>query len=184
MFVTPDDFVFPYNLPDSSDAPTVLSDLIDYAEPEILRSLLGAATYQDFLDGVLVDPDAEEPEFKPNAEIDQKWLDLRDGAEYTYKEKVYQYTGLKLFLKPYLYQEWISRNAEDVTLFGVSQPDVENAKIVSPGRIISKEYNKFSRLVGNCEQYCDTFWGFMKANEETYPDWLFKNPSRKNSMGL
>jgi hypothetical protein len=185
MFVTDDDFnSFPYNIPQSEDAATVLSELISNAEPEILRKVLGSVTYNEFIVGVFVDPNAEELVMKEDVDIDQKWLDLRDGANYSYKGKNYRYDGIKNILKPYIVQEWISDNAENVTLIGVSQPQSENATVVSPGRLISKYYNKFSRLVGNCEQFCDTLWGFIKANEDNYPDWLFTDPQRKNTMGL
>lgn len=186
MFVTVADFdSFPYTIPESSDAPTALIELIRNVEPEALRKILGSVTYNNFITACFVDPTIDEPVAKDDADIDQEWLDLRDGADYTYGGNEYRYDGIKDLLKPYIMQSWITENAENVSLLGVSQPDTENAKIVSPGRLISKFYNKFSRLVGNCERYCDTLWGFMKANEESnYPDWLFTDPERKNTMGL
>lgn len=183
MFCTEDDFnAMPYNIPDSSDAPEALTDLIPRKETEALRKVLGAALYNDFINGLFVDGDPETP--IAEVDIEQKWKDLRDGADYTIGVEEYRYDGVKTFLIPYIFQGWLEDNYDNLSTLGNSVATVENAQMIAPGRRIVKAYNIYSNIVGNCHKLCDTLYGFLQQNKETYPNWNFSDPGLKNTFNF
>src|SRR5690554_4467881 len=113
MFLTESDFnKMPFNIPQSDDRPNALSDVIDFYEEEALKRVLGSALYSEFIAGVFVDPAASPLVAKEDADIEEKWLLLRDGGEYTYREKTYRYDGVKNFLKPYVFQAVVTDDAQ------------------------------------------------------------------------
>lgn len=186
MFVAESDFdEIPYNLPVSEDAPNALSDLILFKEKEILRKLLGSATYNDFVNALFVNPNADPLVPIDESLIAQKWKDLRDGADYEIGNKTYRYDGVKNFLKPFICAEWFDQNAENATSLGTSEPVMENSISVSPAIRISEYWNEFADLVGSCADELDTLYGFMSFRyEEDFPDWTFEDPGLKNEFDL
>lgn len=185
MFCTENDFqVMPYNIPDSSDAPEALTDLIPRKEQEALTKVLGAALYDDFINGLFTNGNPSTP-IDENL-IEQKWKDLRDGADYMVGVKEYRYTGVKNFLIPYIMQGWLEDNYDNLSTLGNSVATVENAQMIAPGRRIVKAYNAFSKLIGNCFNKCDTLYGFLSTieNKEVYPNWNFTDPGLKNTFNF
>lgn len=185
MFLAESDFnSLPYNIPTSEDRPNALSDTIEFYEEEALKKVLGSATYNQFITGVFVDPEASPLVMKDDEDIEQKWLDLRDGAEYTYREKTYRYDGVVNFLKPYVFQAVVTDDAQLLTGIGAVQVDTENGSVISPGRQIMKPYRKFAQAVGGCGIYKNTLWGFLSAKSLDYPDWTFEEPGSKNVLSI
>jgi hypothetical protein len=66
-------FVGDIALPNLDEVPNTFQDTMDRYEEEILKKLLGYQLYNAFIAGIAVEPTP-----------DQKWLDLRDGAEFTF----------------------------------------------------------------------------------------------------
>lgn len=185
MFLTESDFnKMPFNIPQSDDRPNALSDVIDFYEEEALKRVLGSALYSEFIAGVFVDPAASPLVAKEDADIEEKWLLLRDGGEYTYREKTYRYDGVKNFLKPYVFQAVVTDDAQTLTPIGAVQVDTENGSVVSPGQQIMRAYRIFSQAVGDCHLYKDTLWGFLSANKLEYPNWNFKSPGSRNVLSI
>lgn len=186
MFVEDTDFdAIPYNIPNSVDAPNALDDLIPFAERQLLRQILGSSTYNEFINAVFVDPDANPPEYKPDEEIPQKWLDLRDGADYVLSDSPdavsYRYDGIVGIIKPYICAEWWDKNASNISEHGESEPIVENGVIISPAKKISDYWNEADKLIGQdgCDE--DTLYGFMQSRyEEDFPNWRFESLGDKN----
>jgi hypothetical protein len=183
MFCTEDDFhAMPYNIPASTDAPEALTDLIPRKEKDALTKVLGAALYNDFINGLFTNGNPATPIAEDD--ILQKWKDLRDGANYTIGTKEYRYDGVKNFLIPYIFQGWLEDNYDNLSTLGNSTASVENAQMIAPGRRIVKAYNSFSKLIGNCHQRCDTLYGFLNANKDTYSNWNFTDPGLKNTFNF
>jgi hypothetical protein len=189
MFTTDADFdAMPYNIPsDSVDAPEALASFINRTEQEILRKLLGSVLYNEFITAIFVDITADPLVAKDDADIDQKWLDLRDGAEYEIEgltDCTFRYDGIINFMVPYVYSEWLAANHDHLTAMGNSLASVENAQMISPAKRIVKAYNTFSRYIGNCHCPKDTFWGFLDAKKLVYLNWRFKDPGKLTEFNI
>jgi hypothetical protein len=164
MFLQPSDFAVEgdkYLIPNILTGDVDYEDYIDSEEEDILRTILGDVLYEQFIIGI--------NEVIP----DQKWVDLRDGAFYTYNSKQYKYRGLIYTLKPYIYSQWISDNFNNLAALGVVLPTVENGETISPATEIVLAYNEFvSRLGGVCKRR-NTMYGFLDADPVFFSDWDF-----------
>lgn len=164
MFLQPSDFAIEgdkYLIPNILTGDVDYTDYIDEEEEDILRTILGDVLYDQFIIGI--------------AEVvpEQKWIDLRDGALYTYNSKQYDYRGLTYTLKPYIYSQWISDNFNNLANLGVVLPTIENGETISPATEIVLAYNEFvSRLGGVCKRR-KTLYGFLDANLTDYATWNF-----------
>jgi hypothetical protein len=183
MFLTEADFqAMPYSIPNSSDAPEALTDLIPRKETEALRKVLGSALYDEFVNGLFTNSNLTTPIAEIN--IEQKWKDLRDGANYIIGIKEYRYNGVNNFLVPYVFQGWLEDNYDHLSTLGNSLASVENGQMIAPGRRIVKAYNVYSNLIGNCLKRYDTLYGFLHVNKEVYLNWNFSNPGFKNTFNF
>ena len=144
-------FVGELNIPNTSQ-PAVLADLnqaIDTYEREILIELLGYSLYKEFTTAIA----GETP--------DQKWLDLRDGAEFTFNLGEHTITtkweGLinaskRSLIAYYVYFKKVHidmRSAAGVG--GVIQTKTENSVIVSPDKVLLRVWDKMLALYGDVE---------------------------------
>lgn len=101
---------------------------------------------------------------------DDKWLLLKNGDDYVWSDVDYEWVGMVKLLKPYIFAMWLKDTYDSLSGIGVSVPEAENGSVISPARRIAAAYNKFSELSG--AQYCteNTLYGYLVANEVTYPD--------------
>ena len=134
MFLNAEDFVLPYNIPNVDRIFNTLEDYINVTEEDVLRKLLGDQFYEDFIQGL-----------ETSGSVEQKWLDLKDGATFTSDDKTYKYKGIKSVLVPYVYSQWLSDNASNYTGIGVTVSNAENSVVVPPTNSIIKAYNEASR---------------------------------------
>lgn len=191
MFVEATDFDgYPYNLPNLDRIPNTFTDFVDYLEEEALVNLLGRSFYDLMIAGLA------------EATPDQKWLDVRDGADYTYNGVGYAFGGLKKLLTPYVYAEFVREDFEKYSGVGALKPKAENADVISPRRMITKGWNKYVEMLGfsydeDCEMlghYYDhhhtfsvsnnnTLYGLLESNE-LYPDYEYNNPGTINIFDL
>jgi len=75
MFVDSTDFTdIPYKIPNQEETRAFV-DWIEAEETKILKEVLGLPLYNAFIEGL-----------DTSGSIEQKWLDLRDGAEYDYSD--------------------------------------------------------------------------------------------------
>jgi len=173
-FLTVNDFTnVPYQLPnlDRPEVAAALTSFISSAEEKILPEILGAKGYVDFLAGVA-----------GNVAI---WNELRDGKQYQIGEEVYQYTGVKKFLKPYVYARYIEEVIFDsVTQNGVVVSNVENAVTISPATRIFNAMCEFYKLVSNYMEEGDTLYGFLYVNASVYPTVHYSDPEIDNDFDL
>jgi len=115
-----------------------LQGFIDKYEPIILQELLGYQLYTDFIAGLGEDP------------IQQKWLDLRDGAIYTGRNGLTKWIGLTdkkhSLIANYVYYEYMRNEAEITVGSGVVTPEVENATRTGPRFLQVRAWNEMVEL--------------------------------------
>lgn len=164
-------FIGEINIPNVNQ--TEIGGLVDLFiqkyEPEFLQSALGYELAQQFTAGIAM----------PTP--DQKWLDLRDGAEYTdYAGKVRKWKGLVIavpkqsIIANYIYY-WFSRNKyTQTTSMGEVKSTVENSVPISPGEKMARAWNEMS--AGVC-----ALGDFLDAKVDVYPAWKGVNQWEVNS---
>ena len=176
LFVDEYDFIYtPYKVPNQSES-TSFQTYLAVKEEDILKALMGWEFWAEFWAAITGVAPA------------QKYIDIRDGAEYTYGGETFKYEGLNDFLVPAIWAHWQRDNAFKVTNIGVGINTKTDFTNLNPGNVISRAYNEYSYKVGNEECYRNTFWGFMQANYATYTAWEafedFNDPGTLNSFGI
>ncbi len=122
-------------------------------------------------------------------EADNKWLKLKNGAEYEHESKTYQWRGMTWLLIPYIYSQWLEANADSFTGSGVVTDANENSQVGSPLVRICNSYNDFARRSGVTENpgyytMVDSLYGFLYVEEDNYEDWLWESPETINPFDL
>jgi len=108
-----------------------IQSYIDKHEPVILRKIFGYSLYKDFITGLAVEPTPE-----------QKWLDLRDGKEYTYNDKLNKYEGITDIIGNWVYY-WITRSLQSVaTDSGIKKTSTMNMEFTNPKQRQVYSYNE------------------------------------------
>jgi len=93
---------------------------IDEHEPIILKTILGYALYKEFTDALSSSPA-------------QKWVDLRDGKEYTDNQgNTQKYEGIKSIIADYVFFEIVSDKQWITTDGGVKIANTENSEFGNP----------------------------------------------------
>jgi len=122
-------------------------------------------------------------------EAKNKWLQLRDGDIYSMK---YKWVGLKRLLIPYVYSYWVGDAYDTNSGIGVVKAKAENATPITPKRRIVRAYNAFVRMAGgdwvgwgwNRYSIADSLYGFINANSDLYPTYVFTPLARMNVLGI
>jgi hypothetical protein len=194
-------FVGDINVPLSSntDLNTAFTESITRYENAILKRLLGYDLWKEFIDGIAED------------EVEQKWIDLRDGAEFTFdfygNTVSTKWNGLinsdKISLIAYyVYCKHRLANDTHYTGIGEVKSKGENSNAVSS---LSKQvwaFNSMVALYGHVplkvmDVYnfltCDSYqhfnrepsaYNFLLANKDTYSNWIFEPIARINPFNL
>lgn len=230
MFVVATDFdVIPYAIPNLTGNNS-FPVYVNREEEKILKSLFGKTFYDSFIDALESTPEWVSTEATvigknyaygndvwealtvqtgtaPVAgvnwalvEEDNKWLKLKNGADYVIIEKTYEWVGMKKLLIPYIFAMWLRDTFDNNSGIGVVVAKGENSKVINPGNRISRTFNEFSRLAGGCHEMKNTLYGFLKQEgtlgtfDETfdesfetfgaYLDFVWKDPGRMNTFQL
>ena len=97
-----------------------IQDYIDEHEPIILKKVLGYALYKEFIAALAGAPA-------------QKWLDLRDGDEYTdTSDDLQDYEGIQQIIADYVFFEIVSNIQSYTTDSGVFGGATENSERSNP----------------------------------------------------
>lgn len=114
-----------------------LDVFIQKHETELLEDLFGYEMYKAFTDN-------------PTA---QKWIDLRDGAEYTYQGRTLRWRGLLIKDNPdaprslianYVYFHWMRDNVTSTTTSGEKKSQAENSSNASANVKMARAWNEMS----------------------------------------
>jgi hypothetical protein len=171
--VTQDDFnVIPYNIPAQLMEDETFQLYADDLTQKLLETVLGYTLYDAFVAGWAADYP------------DQQWLDLFNGARYTYNGKVRKWLGLVELCKPYVFALHLRDNYDSYTGTGVSVSRLENSEPISPNLRITLAYNKAVGMIGNADKCENTLYGFLTANKASYPDWEFTEVPPVNRFNL
>ncbi len=182
MFLIVDNFnKVPYSIPPgrlvSEDDNTVFSDTfqayLDEKEADILKKLLGLELYDEFIAGL----DEDYPE--------QKWLDLRDGVQYTYLSVKYEWVGVIKMLTPLIFAMDLRDNYDNYSDAGISVGLIENAEMINPALRIVQAWNKGYAIAGNCNNPKHSLYGFLTVNKDAdYTTWVFTDIGSMNRFNL
>lgn len=181
------------NIPCSAiDTQTLLTEYITDYQEEILIDLLGYPLYKLFIAGL----EEQNPA--------QKWLDLRDGAEFSFdfngKTVTCKFAGVSKIVAYYIYLKF--RNENESFFSGQNQvkSDSENSIPADFTEVIVPKFNKMVQLYGRIPRcyympfspdantsHFDSFpsaFNFLLANISDYPDWLFTPIAYANEYGI
>lgn len=186
MILTPEDFLDrPFRVPNQEES-SDFSNFIEVKETELLINLLGYELYLEFKEAL-----------EGSGDIEDKWTELRDGADYTYNEKLYRYGGLVDLLRPAIFSLWMNEGIYKFTNSGwlTNNPALANnagpvSTPVDQEDFRIKNWNEYVRkagVEGTDPKYLTdkpSFYGFMKANEEDYEEWVFTSPCFENRFSL
>lgn len=201
MFVTAQDFKKPYLIP-NLDQPEYTASFVDFVEnyeKEFLLKVLGSYFSEAFITAIQATPP-----------IDQRWLDIRDGAEYVELggQRKYKWAGLKKVFIRLIYAAWLQDGYSLWTEVGEGVQNTENADTATPAYRITRAYSDGSNLMGNypvclddwdAVDSRDTLYGFLEASGTTYDadvvgggwssfqEYLFNEwtcPGTTNAFGL
>lgn len=159
-------FVGDINIPNTSNA--AVGSLLDWFilkyETEFLDKVLGYELHKAFKTGL------------QEVSIPQKWIDLRDGVEYTNVQgKPRFWHGLLAAVSGdvsfdnspianYVYY-WYMRNSHTQTsAMGEKKSKTENADNHSPANKMARAWNEMAECVRELVDY-------MNANKTDYPEW-------------
>lgn len=152
---------------------TVTTDFIPLYETEYLKKALGYELYKNFIAGLA------------EVTIPQKWLDLRDGVEYTVSDRLYKWNGFKNSEKVspiayYVYSEYLATQSVNVTGIGTVVNQKQNATSVSPAQNIFSAYAQMNLLN-------ETLYHYLDNHTDTYPEYdryLTTNFGSRNPFGI
>lgn len=173
MFLSLTDFEDrPYRIPNQEES-TDLENFITEAEEAVLIDLLGYELYSEFV----ADIDTSDPE--------DRWINLRDGAEYTYDNKLYKYNGIVDMCRPAVYSLWIDPGTYKFSNVGyIRNKPSQEAEVIDPEVFTVSTWNNFVKKAYDCGSHRNTLYGFIKANESDYPTWQLTSPEYRNRLGL
>lgn len=154
--VSASDYVsLPFKLPMIDEVEEGLTSFIVVEQEDILRKILGHLLYSKLNSGL----SEETP--------DDKWIKIRDGAEFSFSNVYYKYYGLKSIIKPYIYYRWLKKTYKNHAGNGIVVPDVENGEPITPKDDLLKAWNSFSFNVGTCFN-SDSLLSYLYHNRELY----------------
>lgn len=178
MIIDPADFSDrPYKVPNQEESRDFTS-FIENKENELaIKYLLGDALWTEFKTELAGTPA-------------QKWIDLRDGATYLNGDTQYRYGGWVDMVRPAIFSEWLPPLTYKLTNVGyVANSTPQQAEmVIDQEPYLITRWNEFAAKVGYNANYwyncVNTFYGFMKANESNYDDWVFQMPCFRNRHSL
>jgi hypothetical protein len=158
-------------------------------EPEILNKILGYSLTKAFLAGLDVEVENEDEftefdgeSFEDESTIEQKWLDLRDGAEFIYAGKTYKWMGFantekKSILANYIYVKFTTETAVNVTGTGAGITQKENSIRVDNRQAQVRVWNEMIEMIRLLHM-------FIIVNLEDYEDFDGTNYGQTNQFNV
>lgn len=161
-------FVGEINIPNLSneDVAERLTSFITYHEERLLRDIMGHPLWKAFSDGIAM------------GSPDQKWLDIRDGKQYTSLDGYpHQWDGLvyktdskikKSLIANYVYWMWQRDNVSQTVAIGEVAAKAENSVVISPKVKMITAWNQMVDWIRELHY-------FLWSNPDTYPEWWQRN---------
>ena len=190
--ITYADFINEINIPISdSTTTTAITNAITQYQPEVLQDLLGYSLYKAFMAGLSVNTPA------------QKWINLRDGAEFSVtigdETRLLKFDGVKPIIAYYVYLRY--RNDNETFFSGQKQvkSETENSITADYDAAIVPVFNSFVRKYGIVDRYIfplannsyyehtnylPSAYNFLLANISSYTGWVFTQKQFINEYGI
>ena len=174
-------FVGDISLP-SQKLDGTLSNIDSYItkyEKEILMQLLGYDLYKDFI----ANP------------TDARWVEFKDGAEYTVKSGASEYTvkwnglvntDLVSLIAYYIYFNYMRDLVTHTSGIGEVLSASENAARITPSDKMVHAWNEHIAIYGKLtdDALTPSAYRFLKENEDDYDLWIFRTKKTINSFGI
>lgn len=186
MIIDPTDFNDrPYKVPNQEESRDFSSFLSAYEDRIAVEHLLGVDLWTAFQEGLTT-----------SGTIDPIWLALKNGTNYQYNNKTYRFLGWVDMIRPAIYAHWQPEGTWKFTNSGWVENNANSApqagnqsKLLDDQYVFHvKSWNDFVVKVGSqifCGyNYINSFYGFMKANESNYENWIFNAPQPKNRFDI
>jgi len=166
-----------------------LNSYIVSLEPEILNKILGYSLTKAFLAGLETETESEDEftefegeSFEDETSIEQKWLDLRDGAEFVYSGKTYKWMGFantekKSIIANYVYVKFTTETAVNVTGTGAGIIQKENSVKVDNRQAQVRAWNEMIDMIRLLHM-------FIIVNLEDYEDFEGENFGKTNIFNV
>lgn len=143
----------------SKSSPAVLESLqffIAKYEPDCLDRLLGLGFAEAFRTGIQEDP------------IQQRWIDLRDGVIYTWKDRQRKWVGFTnegkaSILANYVYYYYQRNLVSQSVGVGEVTTKAENARRISPAVKMVRAWNEMGQWIHELQDY-------LQAHVDDYPE--------------
>jgi len=142
---------------------------IDENEPDILKDILGYESARDFQSALAGTPD-------------QKWVDLRDGKEYTDTSGYLQkYEGIFYIIADYVFFKIIENKQDYPTDSGVKRGLTDNAEIADPKY---KQVAAWSDMVERIKSLDEFVEYSNNLDSTTYPNYNPTDVGRTNVLNI
>lgn len=164
--IDPSYFTGKINLPQTGNTAgnERVQQFIDRYEPEFLKQALGYSLWKAFTGGI-----------EGSGTIDQKWLNLLYGAEFTIGTRVHRWNGFAqegsgIVIAPetpiaqYVYYQFLRDIASSITLVGNAASKTDNAERVNS---LSKMCDAWNDMVDMTQLLA----AFLTVNATDYPDF-------------
>ena len=179
------------NLDKAGNSSTLDTDIVFY-EKEILMDALGYQLYSEFITAIEGTPA-------------QKWIDLRDGAEFSFEYSgvtiTRKWAGLKnsdkiSLLAYYTYAMYLRKMHQQLTSIGTVVSQSENSMVVNGSDKFINAWNRFIEQYGEVPDGFDpyneshyihfddkpTLYNFLLAGD--YDNWIYTRREGLNAFGF
>jgi len=190
------DFINEFNIPNSNiDSQTIIQQFIDRYEPEVLKMVLGYELSRDYAAALAGGSPA------------QKWLDLRDGVEFSFvydgKTILDKWPGLiggtgrKSLITAFIYLAFRKEHESYFTGSNEASAKSENSDVADAYPKYMSVWNEMVDMVGIVPvDFNDnetpsvvytsdpSLYNFLLKNIADYSTWKFKHIEKLNSFGI
>ena len=163
-----DNFKGRYVLPIYPETENQFNELIAEIQKRVLIDLMGFPIYNEFDAGLQILP------------TEQKWLNLRDGVNYTNcNGNLTEWQGLDYMLIPFVWVAYVEYLRNNVTAFSVVKQNTKNSERISDLGFRQELHRMDNEGI---TRYYEAF-KFMKANITDYNDFTtFFKTKRKSGV--
>lgn len=161
--ITKSDFKNPYMVFAGTPATeSLLNDLIEFYQPEILRKILGELEYQNMVTDSNTDGTFDS----------DKWTYFVEGTTYTEGGVDYVYKGVKPVLCMFIYYYWQRETVSTIAERGAVKAEYSKIVPVVPAGKMAMVWNMAVDIVYNTDTYYPSVYRYL-SDAYTFDDWDF-----------
>lgn len=138
---------------------TLLTDVIERAEKDYLRKLLGDSLYADFVSGLTNDP------------VPEKWSNLLNGSTYTYDNENHVFQGLKTMLKYFTRKDYFDTKRVIIAPTGQGTKAMELGVDITSEGFSDVQMEQLNRGIAIYNEAIDFITRTNSETPDTYEDF-------------